>query len=89
MCKITEEEYEKARHTVALYEYHIKDTKQVSVTYKAEVSVTVQVPNSWTNEKILKELDGGAHHGLEHDSQEGINFGAIIELIVNGEEIKL
>ena len=89
MLKITEEEYNNALHTVALYEYHQRDTKQVSVTYKAEVSVTVQVPNSWTTEKILKELACGAHHGLEHDSGEEISFGAIIELIVAGEEIKL
>jgi len=89
MDNITEEDYKKALNTVALYEYHLRDTKQVSVTYKAEVSVTVQVPNNWTNEKILKELEGGAYHGLEQDSEEGINFGEIVELIVAGKEIIL
>ena len=88
MGKITYEEYEKANEIVGRYEYQCKPKKvQVSVTYEATASMTFSFPAEWDIKRIKKELKDGPWYGFEKEDEESIDYGKIIELIVDGEII--
>lgn len=90
MEEITYEEYKKANEIVRRYEYQQKPKKvHVSVIYNANVFVNVTLPAEWTIEEIKEELTGGPYYALEREDTDEIKYGEIIELIVNGDEIKI
>lgn len=89
MKEITEEEYSKASEIVRKYEYQKKPkTIQVSVTYAATASMTFNLPAEWNIKKIKDELKGGPWYGFEKEDEERIDYGKIVELVVNGDIIK-
>lgn len=57
--------------------------KWVTVTYNATVTADVRVPEKWDIEKIKEELADGPCD-LDREDEDSINFGKIIELIVDG-----
>ena len=88
MKEITTDEYNKAYETVRRYEYQQKPkTIQVSIDYKATVSVTVQVPAEWDIKKIKEELKDG-WYGFKKDDEERTHLEKISRLIVDGDIIK-
>lgn len=59
--EITYKDYLKAAETVERYRQQLNPstTVQVSVSYAATVSATVQVPDDWSVEKIKEVLSSG------------------------------
>lgn len=85
--KITPEEYSKAYEIIQRYEYQQKKTIQVTVTYDASVTATIQVPDNWSSDEIKENLKRG-YYGFELDDQPYTRLSGITELIVNGVVIK-
>ncbi len=88
MKEITLEEYNKAYEIVKRYEYQMKGTIQVAVTYDAKVSATIQVPHDWDIKKIKEELKTG-YYDFKENEEPDTELGEITELIVDGEEVDL
>tara|TARA_R110000772_G_scaffold12063_4_gene37230 strand:- start:4368 stop:4637 length:270 start_codon:yes stop_codon:yes gene_type:complete len=88
MAEITIEEYRKASEIVQRFQYQQDKTLWANVIYKAEVNVSVKVPNEWTTEEIIEELKGG-YYDFDQDDEEDINLGKIKRLIVDGVEVPL
>lgn len=64
-------------------------TIQASVTYKAEVTVTVRVPRDWTPEEAIEGLKDAGCYDFDMEDGERLKLHEIKELILNGVEIKL
>lgn len=83
---ITGGEYLKACEIVERYKCQNKGTIQVTLTYEAQVTVTVQVPKEWDVETIMDELNDG-YYSFERDGGPDVKLGGITEIIVDGEEV--
>lgn len=85
-CNILEEEY---IDPYKIYRplQNSKKTIIVTVTYNAEVYVTVKMPHDWSYAKIKQEL-AKCSYGLEEERQR-THLGEMTQLYVNGEEIEL
>ena len=88
MKKITHEEYLKAYEVVERFKYQNKQTVEVSVTYNAQISVTVQVPKKLSNDEIKEELKSG-YYDFEQEDREDVKILNMTELIINGYEIEI
>lgn len=87
--EVTYEEYLEACTTVRQYEYQLKPkTVQVTVSYDANLSITVRVPVEWGIDKIRKELEDG-YYSFTKDDEENVELIRINDLIIGGEEINL
>lgn len=83
---VSYDEYEKAQEIVRKFiQQETPKTVQVSVTYKANVSVTVRVPAEWDVKKIKEELSDGYYHLYEEDVPD-TDLKKMIELIIDGDE---
>jgi hypothetical protein len=87
--EITLDEYLNALEVIERYKYQEDKTIQVSVTYDAKIYVNVKVPNTWSIEKIKKELEDGSYHGLELEDSVQTDIQNMSILIADGEIINL
>jgi hypothetical protein len=88
MKEITSDEYVKAQEVIERYKYQQKKTVQVTVSYNATVTATIQVPEDWSIDKIKTNLKRD-YYGYDLDDEPSTDLSDMTELIVNGVEIKL
>ncbi len=87
--KISLKEYEDAYKIVKRFEYQQNPTISVSVTYLGTIDCHVRVPADWDIERIKDELKDGVPLHLIKDDVNNTNYGKILELIVDGDDIKI
>lgn len=88
MEEITLEEYNKASSIVRRFESQQDKTVEVTVTYNAMVSTTVKVPEDWNSKVIISALEDN-YYDFRQDDEERVELEKLIELIVDGVDVKL
>ena len=86
--EITAEEFEKADEIVRRFWSQQDKTVQATITYNAEITVTVKIPDDWDEKKIIEELEDG-YYQVDKEDRENITLKKMVELIVNGDYVKL
>ena len=86
--EITVDEFESADEIVRRFWSQQDKTVQATVTYKADISVTVRVPDDWSDEKVIEQLKDG-YYEFDKEDEENVYFKDITEIILNGNYVKL
>jgi len=89
MSKITHEEYEKAQSLIRRYEYQQNPEIQISISYNAEVSISVVASANKSVEEIYEDLKDGYWHVYQRDAEDDIEYIKMTEMIVNGEYVDI
>jgi len=91
VSNISYDEFSRALEVVERYKYQMKPkTKQVSVVYDAEISVTFNVPDKLTIDEIESSVKYGWYdYSRTLQDEPNTEIKEIKELIVNGDIIKI
>lgn len=85
---ITDQQYIEAVNTIRRYEAQQDKTTQLQVTYEGTINACIRIPDHWELDQILEELKDG-HYDFDKDDEDRIHLGKIVELVVNGEVVKV